>query len=332
MQREEHFLIKKEEFKPAYLETYKSGLLKEKVEEALQILENCDVCPRNCHVDRSADKRGICMTGRYARVSSYFPHFGEEDCLRGYNGSGTIFFSYCNLKCVFCQNYDISWGGEGKISKPEEVAEMILSLQERGCHNINFVTPEHVVPQLLEALLIAVKNGLHLPIVYNTSAYDSMHSLKLLDGIVDIYMPDFKFWTPEIAFKYTTARNYPETARKAIKEMHSQVGPLKFDEKGIALRGVLVRHLVMPYLLNETKEIMNFLANQISKDTYVNIMDQYRPEGKVIQTENYPEINRHVTSAEYRQAVEIAKKAGLYRFDERWPRKGELNLVNMLLR
>ena len=258
---------------------------------------------------------GICRTGRYARVSSYFPHHGEEDCLRGWNGSGTIFFSWCNLRCVFCQNYDISHRGEGVEVHPERLARMMLHLQSLGCHNINFVTPEHVVPQVLEALVIAVEGGLRLPIVYNTSAYDSMESLRLLDGVVDIYMPDFKIWDPEKAHRYLKARDYPEVARRVIKEMHRQVGVLKFDEHGLAKRGVLVRHLVMPGDVAGTEHILRFLAAEVAPDTYVNIMAQYYPAG-MVSSERYPEINRRITSQEYWRAIRLAEELGL-RLDER---------------
>ncbi|HVP51350.1 MAG TPA: radical SAM protein, partial [Terriglobales bacterium] len=232
--------------RPSYLNLWESGELARRVERGLSKLGDCALCPRDCHVNRLADKFAVCRSGRYARVSSHFAHFGEEDCLRGTRGSGTIFFSGCNLRCVFCQNFEVSWLVEGEITPPRRLAAMMLELQERGCHNINFVTPEHVVPQILEALLIAVEGGLRLPLVYNTGAYDSLDSLELMDGLVDIYMPDFKFWDPEMARRYLRAPDYPETARRAIKEMHRQVGPLTVDENGLGLRGVLLRHLVMP--------------------------------------------------------------------------------------
>jgi len=305
-----------ERFEPAYLKNFESGELARKAEEAVASLEKCRVCPWNCEIDRLVDKTKVCRTGRYARVGSYFPHFGEEDCLRGWNGSGTIFFSWCNLRCVFCQNFDLSQQGEGREVRPTELAQMMLTLQAKGCHNINFVTPEHVVPQILEALPLAIHAGLRLPIVYNTSAYDSLDSIRLMDGVVDIYMPDFKFWNPELAKRYVKARDYPEAARAAIKEMHRQVGPLVFDRHGLARRGVLVRHLVMPGGIAEAREILRFLATEISPDTYVNIMAQYRPAGKVT-AESYPEINRMVTPIEYQEAIRIAYEAGLHRLDER---------------
>jgi putative pyruvate formate lyase activating enzyme len=239
---------------------------------------------------------------------------GEEDCLRGWRGSGTIFFANCNLRCVFCQNFDISQEGRGDPVLPEGLAALMLSLQAAGCHNINFVTPEHVVPQIIEALPMAVQAGLRLPIVYNTSAYDSLHSLRLLDGIVDIYMPDFKFWDDRRSLRYLKAKDYPQTARRALREMHRQVGALMLDEDGIARRGLLVRHLVMPDDLAQTADIMRFLAQELSPDTFVNLMAQYRPAAKV-SSDKYPEINRPTTTQEYNQAARLAQQAGLWRFD-----------------
>lgn len=310
------FFISSQDFEPAYLRLQRSGELARRACAAIASLASCRVCPRDCRVDRLADKTAACKTGRYARVSSYFLHFGEEDCLRGRNGSGTIFFAWCNLRCQFCQNFDISHLGHGEETRPERLAEMMLELQGMGCHNINFVTPEHVVPQILEALVFAVEGGLRLPLVYNTSAYDSLESLRLMDGIVDIYMPDFKIWDSRMAFKYLLAKDYPQAARRAIKEMHRQVGDLKMDEHGLAKRGVLVRHLVMPGGIAGTHRIMKFLADEVSPHTYVNIMAQYHPAGKV-SAERFPEINRGITREEYADAVAAAQKAGLYRFDER---------------
>jgi putative pyruvate formate lyase activating enzyme len=310
------YLVSKAEFEPAYLTLQCAGELRRRAAQAVADLALCRVCPRHCNVDRLTGKTGVCMIGRDARVSSYSAHHGEEDCLRGWRGSGTIFFSMCNLRCVFCQNYEISQLAGGATVTPQQLAAMMLALQEEGCHNINLVTPEHVVPQVLEALAIAADEGLRLPLVYNTSAYDSLHSLRLLDGVVDIYMPDFKLWTPALSLRYLKAKDYPETARAAILEMQCQVGPLKLDEDGLARRGVLVRHLVMPGLLEETRSILRFLAEGVSPDTYVNIMDQYYPAGKV-GAEKYVEINRSLTRAEYDQAMASARQAGLWRFDER---------------
>ncbi len=273
-------------------------------------------------MDRLADKFAVCKTGRHAVVATHFAHFGEEDCLRGWNGSGTLFFALCNLRCVFCQNWDISQQQTGGEYPSERIAEVMLALQKRGCHNINFVTPEHVVPQVLEAIAAAVPRGLTLPIVYNTSAYDSVESLKLLDGIVDIYMPDFKFWNYESGRRYAKAKDYPERAREAIVEMHRQVGPLMFGPDGLARRGVLVRHLVMPGQTDEVAAICQWLAQELSPDTYINLMGQYRPEFQVGAAgkngvPQYSEINRRPTPAEMQAAYAAARAAGLWRFDQR---------------
>ena len=301
---------------PAYIRMFESGELERRVDAALAELERCLVCPWDCGINRLANETMVCRTGRYARVASYFPHFGEEDCLRGTNGSGTIFFAWCNLRCVFCQNFDISQKEAGEEVSPQQLAAMMLELQAQGCHNINFVTPEHVVPQLLEALPHAIAGGLRLPLVYNTSAFDSVQSLRHLDGIVDIYMPDFKYWREDKAKTYLKSPKYPATARAAVREMHRQVGDLQLDEGGMARRGVLVRHLVMPEALEETAAIMGFLAREVSADTYVNIMGQYSPQGKVNERK-YGEINRRPESRELMRAYEVAVEAGLHRFDMR---------------
>jgi putative pyruvate formate lyase activating enzyme len=294
-----------------------------RVAAGLRDLEDCCACPRHCHVNRVAGEAKICHTGRYARVTSAFPHLGEEDCLRGWGGSGTIFFSLCNLRCVFCQNWDISQQPSGRELPPEAIADLMLQLQDRGCHNVNFVTPEHVVPQVLEASALAIARGLRLPIVYNTSGYDSVTSLQLLDGIVDIYMPDFKFWKRQTAKRLAKAPDYPERTRAAITEMHRQVGDLKFGPDGLARRGVLIRHLVMPGQVDESSCILRWLADEISRDTYVNIMGQYRPEyevGRVGRTgePKYAEIERCPRRDELSEAYNAARAAGLGRFDERW--------------
>ncbi len=319
-QVQDRFHIPSSSFEPAYLALHRSGELQRRAQEAARALESCRVCPRDCEVNRLQDAIGVCKTGRYAQVASYFPHFGEEDCLRGWRGSGTIFFGMCNLRCVFCQNYDISQADGSPATPPQRLAQMMLELQDWGCHNINFVTPEHVVPQVLEALVLAVEGGLRLPLVYNTSAYDAMESLRWLDGVVDIYMPDFKFWTPELARRYLRARNYPEVARRVIREMHRQVGPLAFDEHGLARRGLLVRHLVMPGFLDETRAILRWLAEEVSPDTYVNLMDQYYPAGKVTAN-RYPELNRGLSPQEYRSALAYARQVGLWRLDQRRSRR-----------
>jgi putative pyruvate formate lyase activating enzyme len=318
--RERHssgpYTVLRGQFVPAYQRLYESGELARRVELALEKLRDCVLCPRHCRVNRFENRFAVCRTGRHAVVASAFPHHGEEDCLRGWRGSGTIFFGFCNLRCVFCQNYDTSWLGEGRPTPPEDLAAMMLALQARGCHNINFVTPEHVVPQILEALLQAVKGGLRLPLVYNTGGYDSLDSLELMDGVVDIYMPDFKFWDPEMARLYSRAPDYPEAARRAIREMHRQVGLLVFDENGLALRGVLLRHLLMPGGVAGTKEILAWIARELGPETYVNLMTQYRPAGKV-NAATFPIINRAITDAEYVFALDAARSAGLHRLDSR---------------
>ncbi|MBI3998575.1 MAG: hypothetical protein HY355_06035 [Armatimonadetes bacterium] len=509
------FVLPARDFVPAYIKTYEEGRLKAKAEEALEALRCCTLCPRNCEINRLENKFAVCKVGRYARVSSYFHHFGEEDVLRGWNGSGTIFFAWCNLRCVFClgpdacvftdrgvqriedlfassgreialnggrvrfpeglrvytregrlapvakafshpyrgemvvlkpyglpplvltpdhavfaaagagaaiqkvpagaltrshvllapklgsvdfdiaaplrqhggtfprsgrrrstvavlsetavvegpygeteemflvpirqisrvwyegpvynlevadgdhsytacgvavgncQNFETSQIGEGEEVSPRDLARMMLQLQEEDCHNINFVTPEHVVPQILEALLIAVEGGLRLPLVYNTGAYDSLHSIQLMDGVVDIYMPDFKLWDRERSRRYLLAPNYPEAARQVIRAMHEQVGELKVNEDGLAVRGVLARHLVMPGMLEDTREIMRYLGG-LSKDTYVNVMDQYAPAWRAKTEERFQDINRRVFRKEMEEAYNFARAAGLWRFDTRW--------------
>ena len=314
------FLLERWRFVPAYLQTHERGRLQEKVEEALSLLASCAICPRHCHVDRLKNNHGMCRVGRYARVSNYFPHFGEEDVLRGWRGSGTIFFSWCNLRCVFCQNFETSQIGAGEEVSPRELARLMVRLQEQGCHNLNFVTPEHVVPQILEALPHAIDMGLRLPLVYNTSSYDSLDSIRLMDGVVDIYMPDFKLWDSEHCRQYLLARDYAAAAREVVQAMHRQVGELKVDQHGLALRGVLVRHLVMPGLLEDTQQIMHYLATALSRDTYVNVMDQYYPAWRVTREEKYADIRRHVWPEELHQAYRDAREAGLWRFDSRWRR------------
>lgn len=302
---------------PSAIGTHRSGALTGRAEAARIELKACAACPRDCRVNRLADEVGACNVGRSARIASAFPHFGEEDCLRGTGGSGTIFFAGCNLRCVFCQNWNISQSATGRACTADEIAELMLQLQEAGCHNINLVTPEHVVPQIVEALAVAVPAGLCLPIVYNTSAYDSLRSLSLMDGLIDIYMPDFKFWEAETARRLARAADYPAVARKAIAEMHRQVGDLVFDRAGLAQRGLLVRHLVMPGQTNEARSVFNWLVSEISADTYVNIMGQYRPTFRVTGSTRYRDINQFPTMAEIGAAHVAATEAGLWRFDTR---------------
>ena len=312
---DERFVI--HDFEPAYRDLHRRCELAPRVEAALA---DCCACPRNCHVNRLTGRAKVCHTGRHAIVSSAFPHFGEEDCLRGHNGSGTLFFGLCNLRCVFCQNWDISQLRDGRECDAEEIAEIMLALQGKGCHNINFVTPEHVAPQVIEAIAAAVPRGLRIPIVYNTSAYDAPSSLRLLHGLVDIYMPDFKVWDRESARSLLKAKDYPERARQAIREMHRQVGVLRFGTDGLARRGLLVRHLVMPGQAEQAKQIFGWLARELTPDTYVNIMDQYRPAFQVGAPQSrgrYDAIGRPPRRGEIRAALAAARAAGLHRIDRR---------------
>jgi putative pyruvate formate lyase activating enzyme len=301
-------------FDPAYIDTFKKGLLADKIKTARKVLKSCTLCPRQCKVDRTAGETGVCKTGEKAYVSSFNAHFGEEDPLVGTHGSGTIFFTHCNLMCIFCQNYDISHLGQGEEISDEQLAGIMLALQEKGCHNINFVTPSHVVPQILSALDIAVQKGLSLPLVYNTGGYDAVETLTILDGVFDIYMPDFKFWDPMIAKETCNAKDYPEVAQMALLEMYRQVGDLVIDETGIAKRGILLRHLVLPHGLSGTREIMRFIARHVSKNTYVNIMAQYRPCGRAGEVK---ELSFHLSQKDYETALQAAEEEGIRRLDRR---------------
>jgi len=299
---------------PSYLELHRKGILFKRTEEALARLESCCLCPRNCGVNRMEGETGYCKTGSKARVASYNAHFGEEAPLVGMHGSGTIFISSCNLLCSFCQNHEISHLNEGVEVEPVQMAAMMIELAKRGCHNINIVTPSHVIPQLLESLLIAVELGLDIPLVYNSGGYDKKETLKILDNVFDIYMPDFKFWEGKWSDRYCRAPDYKEAAVQAIREMHRQVGDLETDEHGIALRGLLIRHLVMPNNVAGSSDVMEFIAKKLSYNTYVNIMDQYRVCGNVHGDEF---IERRITSREFRGATDAAKRAGLTRLDQR---------------
>jgi putative pyruvate formate lyase activating enzyme len=301
------------EFEPGYKALAQTGVLSERARAARLRLKDCDLCARYCHVDRIATTRGaVCRTGERAVVYSAGPHHGEEDCLRGTRGSGTIFFSFCNLRCVYCQNWEISWRGEGREVSTDELAAIMLRLQAAGCHNINFVTPSHVVAQIIAAVDRAAAQGLTVPLVYNTGGYDSPEALALLDGAIDIYMPDMKYGDPEFAHRYSHVRDYVRVNQAAIREMHRQVGELAIDEYGLARRGLLVRHLVLPNRIAGTAETLRFIAEEISPDTYLNLMDQYRP---CYRADDYPELDRAITGAEFREALAIAKRAGLTRFD-----------------
>ena len=300
------------DFEPAYLALMRSGELRERVALAYQHLEACDVCAWKCRANRVAGKLGVCHTGERARLSSYGPHLGEEDPLRGWRGSGTVFFARCNLRCQYCQNYDISQADAGEEVEPQELAAVLLELQKHGCHNINFVSPSHVVPQILAAVLIAAQAGLHLPLVYNTGGYDSLEMLQLLDGVIDIYMPDMKYASQRIAQHYSKIPHYPQVNQAAVREMHRQVGDLQIDEHGLARRGLLVRHLVLPNDLAGTGEIVRFLAEEISSNTYLNIMNQYHP---AYNAPRLDKLKRPVKPAEYQAALHAAHAAGLHRLD-----------------
>lgn len=300
---------------PRGLLLHRTGELQHRFEQASTLLSACTLCPRKCLVNRREGKTGICGTASLARIASYNPHFGEESVLVGKNGSGTIFLAGCNLSCCFCQNYDISHDASvGIEGDPDRLAAIMLELQEQGCHNINFVSPSHVVPQILSALQIAFSGGLNIPLVYNCSGYESVDTLKLLDGMIDIYMPDFKFWSETSASRYAKAGDYPEMARRAITEMHRQVGDLETDENGIASRGLLIRHLLMPGGIDETHSILEYIATRISPTTYVNIMDQYRPRGTASLHE---ELRSGISHDHYLQALKIARRVGLTRLDQR---------------
>ena len=284
--------------------------LEERASEAISRLESCQTCPRHCRVNRLKNELGFCRGERHARIYSYAPHFGEEQPLVGVHGSGTIFFSGCNLACVFCQNYEISQLDQGTEVRVIGLATTMKRLQDLGCHNINFVTPSHYVPQILEALVIARKMGLTVPLVYNSGGYDSVETLRLLDGIFDIYMPDMKYGSDETALEYSNAPEYTRYAKAAIQEMHRQVGDLEIDADGVAVRGLLVRHLVLPMGAAGTAEVVRFLSREVSGNTYLNVMAQYRPEYKACV---YSKIDRSLTAQEYREAVRMAADAGLTR-------------------
>jgi len=300
-------------FEPVYIKTFNAGTLKERVEKANELLNNCTLCPRECRIDRAVSKEGICKTGKLVRVCSGQPHFVEEAPLVGRYGSGTIFFTYCNLLCNFCQNFDISHDGYGREVSNEKLADMMIELQNQGCHNINFVTPSHVVPQILSAVEIAVKKDLSIPLVYNSSGYDSVETLKLLEGVIDIYMPDFKFWDSTIAERACDAHDYPEIARNAVKEMHRQVGDLVIDEMGIAKRGLLIRHLVLPEGLAGTKDVMKFISKEVSPNSYVNIMFQYRPCGDAYDIK---ELAQSPSREDFEMALKAAEEEGITQLDK----------------
>jgi putative pyruvate formate lyase activating enzyme len=297
-------------FVPSYISLHEKGELSQRIQLLKEFLKECRLCPRECGVNRLDGEVGACQAGSELMVSSAFPHFGEEPPLVGYHGSGTIFLTYCNLRCIFCQNYDISHLGNGEPITSSDMAQVMVKLQGMGCHNINFVTPTHYVPQIVASLPEAIEKGLQLPIVYNCSGYESMEVIRLLEGVVDIYMPDAKYLDEKHSKRFSNAPDYPEVIKIVLKEMHRQVGDLTTNSKGIAERGLLIRHLVMPNEVASSEAVLKFIAEEISVHSYVNIMDQYRPE---YQAHEYPEINRRITHKEYMEAIQWAKHHRLYR-------------------
>jgi putative pyruvate formate lyase activating enzyme len=302
---------------PRYLQSLRTGTLAERAAEARRHLSACDLCARRCGIDRVQGLAGAaCRTGTLAVVGSYGAHFGEEAPLSGRFGSGTIFFAGCNMRCLYCQNWQLSWKTDGREVSAAELAEIMLRLQDEGCHNINLVSPSHVVAQILEALVIAAERGLRLPLVYNSGGYDSEEALALLDGVIDIYMPDIKYGDSDVARKYSKVRDYVEANDAALKEMHRQVGDLLLDEDGLAVRGLLVRHLVLPSDIAGSDRVLRFLAEEISTETYLNIMTQYRP---CYRAGEKPELDRRPTRQEVAQVFELARRYGLHRLDDRGP-------------
>lgn len=306
------------QWRPAYIDLLENGALAERAQKAYQLLQRCRLCPRYCGTDRRVTVKGaVCRTGVHAVVHSYGPHHGEENPLRGWNGSGTLFFSGCNLRCVYCQNWEISQKRVGREIDTGELAGMMLELQSEGCHNINLVSPSHVVAQVIAAVSIAARQGLHLPIVYNTGGYDSPEALALLDGIIDIYMPDMKYGNSIVAREYSRVRDYVEVSQQAVREMHRQVGDLVLDHWGLARRGLLVRHLVLPGDLAGTNEVLSFIAREISENTYLNLLDQYRP---CYRADAHPPLDRSVSRKQYQRALKLAADFGLSRLDQRCQR------------
>lgn len=293
---------------PVYLESFKAGGLDRIIDRLYKSLEACAICPRKCLVNRLKDQRGSCKTGLKSRVYSYMPHQGEEPAVSGVKGSGTIFFANCNMGCVYCQNYEFSQLGKGREVTSEELAGFMLELQGMGCHNINLVTPTHVLPQILGALKIAISSGLRIPLVYNTSGYELPETIKLLDGIIDIYLPDMRYADEELAVKFSNAPGYPRYNQEAVKEMHRQAGIAQMDDSGIIERGLIIRHLVLPDNLAGTEKIMKFISEEISPDTYISLMSQYLPYHLA---EGFPEISRRLKLKEYEEAKEIMDKYGL---------------------
>ncbi len=305
--------MRRKDFEPAYLELERKGELTRRAQTLFPIYRSCHLCPRQCGVDRTKGEKGVCSSTSRAKVFSAYPHFGEEKPLVGRGGSGTIFFSNCNLLCIFCQNWEINHRGDGSYVSDDAVGRLMIDLQAIGCHNINLVTPTHILPNIVGGLRTGIRRGMRLPLVYNCGGYEPVEIIKLLDGIIDIYLPDFKYTDSAMAAKYSSgAGDYPERAAAAIEEMHRQVGELVVDENGIALRGLMIRHLVLPHNIAGTDKFVQFVATRLTRSTYVNIMAQYRPEHKA---PGIPELSRRITSAEYQQAIRWAKEAGLTRLN-----------------
>jgi putative pyruvate formate lyase activating enzyme len=300
-------------FQPAYLSAERSGHLAAVERDLWEIFRSCRLCPRACGANRLKGETGVCSSTARLKVASHGPHFGEEKPLVGHGGSGTIFFSNCNLLCCFCQNWEINHRGDGSAVTHDELADMMLSLQRRGCHNINLVTPTHVVPHIIRALRLAIRRGLMVPLVYNNGGYDSLDVIRMLDGIVDVYLPDFKYQDGKLAAKFSNgAADYPEAAAAGIKEMHRQVGELRGDRHGVAQRGLIIRHLVMPNNIAGTDTFVRWVARELGPATYVNLMAQYRPDHKAF---DHPEIARRISTEEWQQALLWAREAGLKNLD-----------------
>lgn len=296
--------------RPIYLEQLSIAELKDRAEKLIELQRMCRICPHECLARRHENETGDCHSTSELKVSTVSAHFGEEPPLVGTHGSGTIFFTNCNLNCKFCQNYDISHLGLGLLISTEQLADAMISLQNKGCHNVNLVTPTHFTPQIVQSLILAVERGFELPLVYNCGGYESIDTLRLLDGIIDIYMPDIKYSDNLLATKYSNAYNYWEIVTAAVKEMHNQVGDLKLSKRGIAQRGLLIRHLILPNDIAGSKKILEFIATEISRNTYINLMDQYYPAFKASE---YAELKRRITDEEYRSVISFALRLGLHR-------------------
>jgi putative pyruvate formate lyase activating enzyme len=294
---------------PTYLDAFNSGKLERLIEQVFKMLESCAICPRQCKVNRLKDQKGFCKTGLKAKACSYMPHHGEEPPISGERGSGTIFFSHCNMNCVYCQNYEFSQAGEGREVRAADLAAFMLELQSLGCHNINLVTPTHVMPQILKALHIAISKGLKIPLVYNTGGYELPEMIRLLDGVVDIYLADMRYADPEMSAKYSNAPEYPKYNQASVKEMQRQVGIADMDDQGIIKRGLIIRHLVLPNNISGTGKIMKFIAQELSPEIYISLMSQYIP---YYRAQEFADISRRVTLEEYEEAKEAMHKCGLY--------------------